>query len=99
MKAVFAYATNYLIDTDHAVIVDVEATPAHPSAEVAATTEADKAVLKKLAKEAEPQRKRALIPSRRHVRLARAELCSINVPFSACVPPCHAKIAQTPRTA
>jgi hypothetical protein len=37
MKAVFAYATNYLIDTDHAVIVDVEATPARWSAEVAAT--------------------------------------------------------------
>jgi hypothetical protein len=37
MKAVFAYATNYLIDTDHAVIVDVEATPARWGAEVAAT--------------------------------------------------------------
>lgn len=37
MKAVFAYATNYLIDTEHAVIVDVEATPARWSAEVAAT--------------------------------------------------------------
>src|SRR2546430_716542 len=32
---------------------------------------------------------RKLKPSRRYVRLARAELCSINVPFSACVPPCH----------
>ena len=37
MKAAFAYATNDLIDTDHAVIVAVEATPARWSAEVAAT--------------------------------------------------------------
>jgi transposase len=37
MKAVFAYGTNYLIDTKKAVIVDVEATPARWSAEVAAT--------------------------------------------------------------
>ena len=37
MKAVFAYGTNYLIDTKEAVIVDVEATPARWSAEVAAT--------------------------------------------------------------
>jgi hypothetical protein len=37
MKSLFAYATNYLIDTDHAVIVDVEAIPARWSAEVAAT--------------------------------------------------------------
>jgi transposase len=37
MKAVFAYATNYLIDTAAAVIVDVQATPARWSAEVAAT--------------------------------------------------------------
>lgn len=36
MKAVFAYGTNYLIDTKEAVIVDVEATPARWSAEVAA---------------------------------------------------------------
>ena len=27
----FAYATNYLIDLDHAIIVDVEATPARVS--------------------------------------------------------------------
>jgi hypothetical protein len=37
MKAVFAYGTNYLIDTTAAIIVDVEATPARWSAEVAAT--------------------------------------------------------------
>ncbi len=37
MKATFAYATNYLIDTDHGVIVDVEATPARWSAEVEST--------------------------------------------------------------
>jgi transposase len=37
MKALFAYGTNYLIDTKAAVIVDVEATPARWSAEVAAT--------------------------------------------------------------
>ena len=36
-KALFAYGTNYLIDTKAAVIVDVEATPARWSAEVAAT--------------------------------------------------------------
>jgi transposase len=34
MKALFAYATNYLIDTEYAVIIDVEATPARWSAEV-----------------------------------------------------------------
>lgn len=34
--AFFAYATNYLIDTDHAVIVDVEATRAIRQAEVGA---------------------------------------------------------------
>jgi len=32
--AFYAYSTNYLIDTAHGVIVDVEATPAHRSAEV-----------------------------------------------------------------
>jgi hypothetical protein len=32
MKAVFAYGTNYLIDTKEAVIVDVEATPARAGA-------------------------------------------------------------------
>jgi hypothetical protein len=37
MKAGFAYRDNYLIDTKAAVIVDVEATPARWSAEVAAT--------------------------------------------------------------
>ena len=37
MKALFAYGTNYLIDTKAAIIVDVEATPARWSAEVAAT--------------------------------------------------------------
>ena len=34
--AIFAYATNYLIDTDHGVIVDVEATRAIRQAEVGA---------------------------------------------------------------
>jgi transposase len=37
MKAVFAYGDNYLIDTRTAIIIDVEATPARWSAEVAAT--------------------------------------------------------------
>jgi transposase len=37
MKALFAYGTNYLIDTKAPIIVDVEATPARWSAEVAAT--------------------------------------------------------------
>jgi IS5 family transposase len=37
MKVGFAYGTNYLIDLQRAVIVDVEATPARWSAEVAAT--------------------------------------------------------------
>jgi transposase len=35
--AFFAYSTNYLIDTAHGVIVDVEATPANRSAEVEST--------------------------------------------------------------
>ena len=35
--AYFAYATNYLIDTEHGVIMDVEATPAHRTAEVDST--------------------------------------------------------------
>jgi transposase len=35
-QAFFAYATNYLIDTDHAIIVDVEATTAVRQAEVLA---------------------------------------------------------------
>jgi len=35
--AYFAYATNYLIDTAHGVILDVEATPAHRTAEVEST--------------------------------------------------------------
>ena len=34
--AFFAYATNYLIDLDHAIIVDVEATRAIRQAEVGA---------------------------------------------------------------
>jgi hypothetical protein len=33
----FAYATNYLIDTDHGVILDVEATRAIRQAEVGAS--------------------------------------------------------------
>ena len=33
----FAYSTNYLIDTAHGVIVDVEATPAHRTTEVEST--------------------------------------------------------------
>ena len=37
MKVGFAYGTNYLIDLQRAIIVDVEATPARWSAEVAAT--------------------------------------------------------------
>lgn len=32
--AYFAYSTNYLIDTEHGVTMDVEATPAHITAEV-----------------------------------------------------------------
>jgi len=35
--AFFAYSTNYLIDTQHGVILDVQATPAHRSAEVQST--------------------------------------------------------------
>jgi hypothetical protein len=37
VKVGFAYGTNYLIDLQRAIIVDVEATPARSSAEVAAT--------------------------------------------------------------
>lgn len=33
----FAYSTNYLIDTAHGVILNVEATPAHRTAEVEST--------------------------------------------------------------
>jgi hypothetical protein len=33
----FTYSTNYLVDTAHGIIVDVEATPANRSAEVAST--------------------------------------------------------------
>jgi transposase len=35
--AFFAYSTNYLIDVEHGVIMDVEATPAHRTAEVDST--------------------------------------------------------------
>ncbi|HEJ4639097.1 TPA: transposase, partial [Pseudomonas aeruginosa] len=35
--AFFAYSTNYLIDTEHGMIMDVEATPAHRTAEVDST--------------------------------------------------------------
>jgi len=35
--AFFAYSTNYLIDTAHGVILDVEATPAHRTAELEST--------------------------------------------------------------
>ena len=35
--AFFAYSTNYLIDTTHGVILDVEATPAHRTSEVEST--------------------------------------------------------------
>lgn len=35
--AFFAYSKNYLIDTEHGVILDVEATPAHRTAEVDST--------------------------------------------------------------
>jgi transposase len=36
-RAFFAYSTNYLIDTAHGVILDVEATPAHRTAELEST--------------------------------------------------------------
>jgi transposase len=36
-RAFFAYSTNYLIDTTHGVILDVEATPANRTAEVDST--------------------------------------------------------------
>jgi len=36
-KVMFGYSLNYLIDMEHAVIIDVEATPTHISQEVAAT--------------------------------------------------------------
>jgi len=36
-RAFFAYSTNYLIDTTHGVILDVEATPANRTAEVEST--------------------------------------------------------------
>ncbi|MGA7179793.1 MAG: IS1182 family transposase [Thiobacillaceae bacterium] len=36
-QAFFAYSTNYLIDTDHGVILDVEATPVNRTAEVDST--------------------------------------------------------------
>ena len=35
--AFYAYSTNYLIDTEHGLILDVEATPAHRTAEVEST--------------------------------------------------------------
>jgi hypothetical protein len=35
--AFFSYSTNYLIETEHGVIMDVEATPAHLIAEVDST--------------------------------------------------------------
>ena len=35
--AFYAYSTNYLIDTEHGVIVDVQATPAHRTKEVEST--------------------------------------------------------------
>jgi transposase len=35
--AFYAYSTNYLIDTEHGVIVDVQATPAHRTTEVEST--------------------------------------------------------------
>lgn len=35
--AFFAYSTNCLVDTEHGVILDVEATPAHRTAEVEST--------------------------------------------------------------
>ncbi|KZS00894.1 Uncharacterized protein APZ42_002629, partial [Daphnia magna] len=35
--AFFAYSTNYLIDAEHGVIMDVQATPAHRTAEVEST--------------------------------------------------------------
>jgi len=35
--AFYAYSTNYLVDTEHGVILDVEATPAHRTAELEST--------------------------------------------------------------
>jgi len=35
--AKFGYFSNYLVDTDHAVIVEVEATPARIAQEIIAT--------------------------------------------------------------
>ncbi|MFK7752976.1 MAG: hypothetical protein AB8B51_10525 [Sedimentitalea sp.] len=35
-NAFFAYSTNYLIDTDHSIIVDVEASRSNKTAEVGA---------------------------------------------------------------
>jgi len=36
-SAFYAYSTNYPIDTEHGVIMDVEPTPAHRTAEVEST--------------------------------------------------------------
>lgn len=36
-QAFYAYSTNYLIDAKHGVIMDVESTPAHRTAEVEST--------------------------------------------------------------
>ena len=48
-QAFFAYATNYLIDTDHAIIVDVEATTAIRQAEVLAAKRMIERTMKSLA--------------------------------------------------
>ena len=39
--AFFAYSTNYLIDVEHGVIMDVEPTPAHRTAEVGSLSISD----------------------------------------------------------
>jgi len=46
LRVQFAYGVNYLIDNEHAVIVDVEATPARISKEVASTKTQDRGALR-----------------------------------------------------
>src|SRR5438477_4992648 len=46
--AFFAYSANYLIDTDHAIIVDVEATTAIRQAEVLAAKRNGRALARRL---------------------------------------------------
>ena len=44
-QAFFAYATNYLVDVDHGIIVDVEATTAMRQAEVTAAKRAQQMII------------------------------------------------------